>query len=171
MWTRMVSGLGLMASGPIYLAGSMIRSASCDLLWAAGAWLAVAATALVYRDMAGPAVGRARALAAVAMALLGVVASAGTVEATLRAAGGLAPHAVTLLALVCGAAAGVAGLAYAAGRAGLIPAAAGVVAAVAALLGTLTADPGAPYLLGAVPLGAGLLAETIRSRSLKGPAS
>ncbi|TMR95855.1 hypothetical protein [Nonomuraea basaltis] len=170
MWTQMVSGLGLMVSAPICLAGSLTGSASRDLVWSAGAWLAVAAAALVYRDIAGHA---RRAPTAVAMALLGVVASAGTVEATLRAAGDrwLAAHPVLLLALVCGAAAGVAGLAYAAGRAGLIPPAAGVIIAVAAMLGTLTADPSAPYLLGAGPLGAVLLAETIRSCALKGQAS
>jgi hypothetical protein len=111
------------------------------------------------------------------MALLGVVASAGTVEATLRVAGGrwLAAHPLLLLALVCGAAAGLAGLAYVTGRAGLVPPAIGLIAGVAALLGTLTADPGAPYVLGAGPLGAALVTravtKAIRSCALKGHAS
>lgn len=166
----MAGGFGLMASAAICITGSLTSSASCDLVWSAGAWLAVAATALLYRDLAGHA---RRAPAAVAMALLGVVASAGTVEATLRIAGArwLAEHPVLLLALVCGAAAGIAGVAYAAGRSGLIPPAAGLIAAVAALLSTFTADPAAPYLLGAGPLGAALLARAIRSCTLKGHAS
>ncbi|MCK2216300.1 hypothetical protein MF672_021205 [Actinomadura sp. ATCC 31491] len=164
------AGLGLLASAPVCLLGTWEGTAPCGLWWSAGAWLAVAAAALAYRDVA--AHGR-RALPAAAMALLGVVASAGTVEATLRAAGEhlLAGQPGLLLALVCGAAAGVAGLAWAGGRAGLVPPPAAVLATAATLLSTLTADPAAPYLLGAGPLGAVLLVEALRPGARKGQAT
>lgn len=162
MRTQVVSGLCLMASAAACPAGALTApSTACpagcltgrELTRIIGAWLAVVAIALIYRDIARRTV---RAPSAVAMALLGVVASAATVAATFRLTGPVLPP-----VLVGGAAIGLAGLAYAAVRAGLLGPAAGVIAAVLALLSTLTADPGAPYLLGAGPLGAALLARAL----------
>ncbi|WP_214410210.1 hypothetical protein [Sphaerisporangium fuscum] len=161
MRAQALGGLGLLASAMLCLAGTL--TASAEVMWGAGAWAGVAATATVYRDVARHA-GRGRA--AVALALLGVVASAWTVEATLRVAGGWwgAAQPVPRLALAYAAAAGIALLAYGLVRAGPVRPAAGALIAFAALLGPLTGDPGAPYLLGAGPLGAALLAGAIRTR-------
>ncbi|GAA4593572.1 hypothetical protein GCM10023194_58160 [Planotetraspora phitsanulokensis] len=167
MKTKAVSGPGLMASAAICLIGSLTESASAEVMWSAGAWLAVVVSAIAYRDIARHA---RRVPSAVALALLGFVASAWTVEATLRVAGQpwITAHPGPLFAVVGVAAIGNAQLAYAAGRAELVHPATGMIIAIAALLSTLTADPGAPYLLGAGPLGAVLLARAIRSRMSKG---
>ncbi|MFG1682740.1 hypothetical protein ACGFNP_21415 [Nonomuraea sp. NPDC049269] len=172
MRARALGGLGLLASAMLCLAGTL--TASTEVMWGAGAWTGVAATATVYRDVARHA-GRGRA--AVALALLGVVASAWMVEATLRLASGrwVAAQSVPRLALAYPAAVGIVLLAYGLTRAGLVRPAAGAVIAFAALLGPLTGDPGAPYLLGAGPLGAALLTGAIRTciparRSQDGPA-
>ncbi|MCA2229701.1 hypothetical protein [Nonomuraea aurantiaca] len=171
MRARALGGLGLLVSAMLCLAGTLTASAEvmwgagawAGAMWGAGAWAGVAATATVYRDVARHA-GRGRA--AVALALLGVVASAWMVEATLWAAGGrwVAAQSVPRLALACAAAVGIALLAYGLTRAGLVRPAAGAAIAFAALLGPLTGDPGAPYLLGAGPLGVALLAGAIRTR-------
>ncbi|WP_431907593.1 hypothetical protein [Nonomuraea jabiensis] len=177
MRTQVAGGLCLVASSALCLAGCLageptLCPALClsgrlaggpavGLVRSAGAWLAVVAVSLVYRDLSAPGPRHAgRAPAAVVLALLGVVASAATVEAALHVAGPLLPP-----ALAVGAASALAGLSYVAGRAGLAHPVAGAIAAVAALLGALTADLAAPYLLGAGPLGAALLVKALRSPS------
>ncbi|MET9242593.1 hypothetical protein [Nonomuraea sp. NPDC003709] len=173
MRTRVAGGLCLMASSALCLAGCLAgEPALCPagrlaggpalgLVRVTGAWLAVVAVSLVYRDLSawGPR-HAGRAPAAVVLALLGVVASAATVEAALHVAGPVLPP-----ALAVGAASALAGLSYVAGRAGLAHPVIGGIAAVAALLGALTADLAVPYLLGAAPLGAALLVKALRSPS------
>ncbi|MET7328283.1 hypothetical protein [Nonomuraea sp. NPDC005650] len=169
MRTRVAGGLCLMASSALCLAGRLAgEPALCPagepglgLVRSTGAWLAVVAVSLVYRDLSawGPR-HAGRAPAAVVLALLGVVASAATVEAALHVAGPILPPALSVAA-----ASGIAGLSYVAGRAGLAHPVIGGIATVAALLGALTADLAIPYLLGAGPLGAALLVKALRSPS------
>ncbi|MFF0320395.1 hypothetical protein ACFYTU_06630 [Nonomuraea angiospora] len=192
MRTRVAGGLCLLASSALCLAGCLAgEPALCParqlagtgpalgLVRSTGAWLAVVAVALVYRDLSAPGTRHpdrgpgtrhpdrgpeirhpGRAPAAVVLALLGVVASAATVEAALHVAGPVLPP-----ALAVGAACALAGLSYVAVRAGLAHPVAGGIAAAAALLGALTGDLAAPYLLGAGPLGAALLVKAFRSPS------
>ncbi|MEW9552495.1 hypothetical protein [Nonomuraea sp. NPDC050783] len=166
MRARVLGGLGLLASAVLCLAGTL--TASAEVWRGAGAWAGAAATATVYRDVARHA-GRGRA--AVSLALLGVAASAWTVGATLRIAAGrcVGAQPVPGLPLAGAAAVGLALLACGLARAGLVRPASAAVIASAALLGPLTGDPGAPYLLGAGPLGAALLAGAIRLRGTARP--
>ncbi|MGW6498987.1 hypothetical protein [Nonomuraea angiospora] len=174
MRTRVAGGLCLLASSALCLARCLAgEPALCParqlagtwpalgLVRSTGAWLAVVAVALVYRDLSAPGTRHVgRAPAAVVLALLGVVASAATVEAALHVAGPVLPP-----ALAVGAACALAGLSYVAARAGLAHPVAGGITATAALLGALTGDLAAPYLLGAGPLGAALLVKAFRSPS------
>jgi hypothetical protein len=180
-------GLGLIAAAAVCLIGTLVDSAFAGVAWSLGAWLAVVAAATAYRSMAKTL---RRTLPASALALLGVVASAWTIETTLRIAFqesnarrvavgdgwwrdlvGVSPVPLLLLA-VAGSSTGLAMLAWAARRASLVPPAVGVIVAVAAMLGSITADPAVPYVLGAGPLGAALLSAAVRTRiSVRGRAS
>ncbi|MFI7132309.1 hypothetical protein ACIBQ1_41995 [Nonomuraea sp. NPDC050153] len=169
MRTRVAGGLCLMASSALCLAGRLAgEPALCPAgepgvgpVRGTGAWLAVVAVSLVYRDLSTRGARHAgRAPAAMVLALLGVVASAATVEAALHVAGPILPP-----ALAVAAASGIAGLSYVAGRAGLAHPVAVLITAVAAPLGALTADLAVPYLLGAGPLGAALLVKALRATS------
>lgn len=167
MRTEVAGGLGLMAAAAVCAIGVLLAPAPAEVVGGGGAWLAVAATATVYRDVSRQ-VHRVRA--AVALALLGVVASAWTVGATLGVAGArwIATRPVPPPVMAAGAALGLALLAYTLGQAGLIRRRAAVIIAVAALLGPLTLDPGVPYLMGAGPLGAALLVRANGTRKWEG---
>lgn len=170
-----LSGASLIAAGVGDLVGSTSDSSFALVSSSAGAWLALAAAALVYRRLARTA---PRALPAAALAVLGVVASAGMVDATLRIALGYAssihsgwpaePPGAALAPLpllaVAGAGVGLALLAWATWRAGILPRAAGAPIAVVALLSALTTNPLAPYVAAAVPLGIALLWTAGRGR-------
>ena len=172
-------GLGLIAAAAICLIGTVVDSALAGVAWSLGAWLAVLATATAYLSIAKTA---RRTLPAGALALLGIAASAWTVETTLRIAFpesnarrvadgngwwadlvGVSPVPLPLL-VITGSGAGLAMFAAAASRVGLVRPAVGVVVAITAVLGSITADPAAPYLLGGGPLGAALLTAGVRSR-------
>jgi hypothetical protein len=167
MSNLMAGGLGLIGAAAAAGLGSLAAASLAALGWTAGAWLAVAATALTYRRLASDP---RRTVPAAALALLGVVASARTVETTLRIAyrhSDIGP--TSALATVAGGV-GLGLLAWAIWRAGLVRQAVGMGIAGAALAGSFTADPGVPYLLGAGPLGVALLLAQLRVRAATDPA-
>ena len=173
-----LGGLGFVLAAAVCLIGSMVDSEVASIAWILGAWLAVVAAAIAYLSVATTT---RRALPAAALALLGVVASAWTVETTLRilfgnantrrpstANGrwtdlvGVSPDASPPLA-VAASGAGLALLAWAAWRVHLVQPAVGVIVAIAAVLGSIRADPAIPYVLGAGPLGVALLFAAVRA--------
>ncbi|GAA4079921.1 hypothetical protein [Nonomuraea soli] len=121
------------------------------------AWPAAVAVALLHRELARR---DSRRPAACALALLAAAASAGTVTASLPVTA--VPG--TRLALLFAAAGGIAALAHACRRAALVRPAAGAAVVVLATLSLFTAHPGAPYVLGAGPLGLALLAGNTTGR-------
>jgi hypothetical protein len=157
-------GIGLIASAAVAVLGSIATGSLAHLGWTAGAWLAVVATAITYRRLANDP--RRTLPAAAALALLGVVASARTVQTTLRIAYPRSGSGLTGALATVASGAGLALLAWAAWRAGLVRPAVGAGIAGAALAGSFTVDPGAPYLLGAGPLGVALLLAHLRGRPL-----
>lgn len=167
----MAGGLSLIGAAAAAGLGSLLAAASLAALgWTAGAWLAVTATALTYRRLASDP---HRTLPAAALALLGVVASARTVQTTLPIAyrhSDIDIGPTNALATVASGV-GLGLLAWTIWRAGLVRSAVGMGIAGAALVGSLTVDPGVPYLLGAGPLGVALLIAQLRVRTATDRAS
>jgi hypothetical protein len=157
-----LAGLSLIAAAAVCSIGSLIDSPrNSSVAWALGACIAFAGAAAGYRATAGT--GRPSAVPAAALALMGVVASAWIVEATLRLAH-VRPDSLRFIAVLCSGV-GLALLAGAASGAGLVRPAVSRVIAVSSMVGALTADPAVSYLIGGAPLGVALLAAAAGTRA------
>jgi hypothetical protein len=145
-------GGGLIGAAVISVSGSLAHTPLYGLVYSAGAWLAATGVALTYRRIARAG----RALPAASLTLLGVAASARTVDATLHIA---YPHSIpdASTPATAGSGIGLALLAAALLRAGVLGPAVSVAFALGALAGALTTEPALPYLLGAAPLGVVLI--------------
>ena len=156
-----VAGLCLVAATAICAIGSLIESAQpTSVICAVSAGTAFAGAATGYGAVAG---SLGRAVPAAGLALLGVSASLWMVEATLWVATGAQPagQVLPILGVIAGGI-GLALLVAAFLRAGLIPRPIGLLLAIAACLGAISADPTVLYLLVAAPLGIALLWTTRR---------
>jgi hypothetical protein len=140
MRTMAIGGLGLLGSAAAGVLGMFTGSALAPVAWSAAAWLATVGVAVAYRRVAG---NSHRPPAAAALAVLGIVASAWTVQTVLR----------ITVPVALGSGIGLALWAYALRRARFVPPLPGAVIGVAAVIGALTNDPGMPYVLGGLPLG------------------
>jgi hypothetical protein len=145
-------GAGLIGASVISVSGSLAHPPLSGLAYSAGAWLAATAVAIAYRRIARAG----RAVPAASLALLGVAASARTVDTTLHIA---YPHSIPdgSTPATAGSSVGLALLAWALLRAGLVGPVVSVAFAVGALAAALTTEPALPYLLGAAPLGVVLI--------------
>jgi hypothetical protein len=156
-----LAGLCLIAAAAVCSIGSLIDSPrNSSVAWALGACIAFAGAAAGYRATART--GRRSAVPAAALALMGVVASAWIIEATLRLAH-VHPDPLRFIAVVCSGV-GLALLAGAASGAGLVRPAVSRLIAVGSMLGALTADPAVSYLIGGAPLGVALLVAAAGTR-------
>jgi len=153
-------GVALIAAALLCLAGSLAGGTWSGVTASAGSWLTVAATAVAYRRLSGRG---GSALAAGALGLLGVVAAAGTIATTLPMAYPGSDLGPLRAIATFGSGIGLALLAGALQRAGLVSVLLAAAVAAVAPLSSIWADPGLPYLAGAGPLGIALLTAAIRA--------
>jgi hypothetical protein len=149
-----LAGLCLIVATLVGVIGSLVDAPRiASAVWALGAGIAFAGAAAGYGAI--PRAERWRGVSVAALALMGLVASLWTVEATLRFAD-LRPDPLRVLAVVCSGV-GLALLADASRRGGLLRPTLGRLLAPASILGALTADPAVSYVVGGAPLGIALL--------------